>query len=81
MSNNPQTSVAPIQFGLPGAPGDAKAADSNVVRTYVNAEASAHIPFGRVCKLGTADAGGEGINGALVPSIKTDALKLVGSVI
>lgn len=76
MSSAPQTSVDTPQVGLPGAPADASAADENVVRTYVNEEASAHIPFGRICKLGTADAGGTGTNGAKVPSAQAD--KLIG---
>lgn len=76
MSSAPQTSVDTPQVGLPGAPCDAAAARDNVVRTYVNEEASAHVPFGRGVKLGTADAGGTGTNGAKVLSAKTD--KIVG---
>ncbi len=75
MSSAPQTSIDTPQFGLPGAPADAKSADDNVVRTYLQEEASAHIPFGRLVKLGTPDAG-TGCSGAKVPSAKTD--KLVG---
>jgi len=75
MSSAPQTSIDTPQVGLPGAPADAQSADDNFVRTYLQEEASAHIPFGRVCKLGTADAG-SGHSGAKIPSAKTD--KLVG---
>ncbi len=76
MSSAPQDLVESPLRGLPGAPCDAQAEVSNRVRTYLQEEASAHIPFGRVVQLGTADAGGTGVNGAKVPSAKTD--KLVG---
>lgn len=76
MSSAPQTSVGDPSIGVDGAPVDGYAARNNRVSTYLQEEASAHIPFGRACKLGTADAGGTGINGAKVPSAKTD--KIVG---
>lgn len=76
MSSAPQTSIDTPQIGVPGAPADADAARNNRVETYLQEEASEPIPFGRVCKLGTADAGGVGVNGAKIPSAKTD--KLVG---
>ena len=75
MTYAPQTAVGTPLVGLEGAPADSQAADDNVVRTYLQEESSAHIPFGRVVKLGTADAG-TGVSGAKVPSAKTD--KLVG---
>ncbi len=76
MTYAPQISVDAPLIGLEGAPATAQAADDNVVRTYLQEEGSAAIPFGRVVKLGTADAGGAGTNGAKIPSAKTD--KLVG---
>jgi hypothetical protein len=77
MSSAPQTSVnLDPDVGIPGTPTDDYAERHNRVSTYLQEEASAHIPFGRVCKLGTADAGGTGVNGAKIPSAKTD--KLVG---
>lgn len=72
MSSAPQTSVDDPQVGLPGAPCDSHAADDNLVRTYLQEESSAPIPFGYLLKLGTANAGGTGTNGAKLPTAKTD---------
>ncbi len=78
MSSAPQTSVDTPAYGEPGYPVDAYADRNNRVQTYINEEASAHLPFGFLVKLGTADLGGPGVNGAKLPSAKTD--KLVGFV-
>lgn len=78
MSSAPQTSVDTPAYGEPGYPTDAYATRHNRVETYINEEASAHLVFGRLVKLGTADLGGPGVNGAKVPSTKAD--KLVGFV-
>lgn len=77
MSSAPQTTVSlEPDVGVPGSPVHDYALRNNLVATYLQEEASAAIPFGRICKLGTADAGGVGTNGAKIPSAKTD--KLVG---
>lgn len=73
MSSAPQTSVSldPV-VGLPGAPGDDFAARFNRDSTYISEEASAGLPFGYLLKRGTANLGGTGVHGALLPTAKTD---------
>ncbi len=67
----PQSTVADApDYGIPGQLASLYGASEAKVNTFRNGEASAHIPFGRVVKLGSA----ERIAG--VPSAKTD--KLVG---
>ncbi len=74
--SGPQTEVANTpDYGMPGQLATLRAAADAKVDTYVQEEASAHIPFGRVVKLGTADLS-LGINGAKIPAAKTD--KLIG---
>ncbi len=72
----PQTTVQKHpDYGMPGQLATLRAAADAKVDTYLQEEASAHIPFGYVVKLGTPDLS-LGINGAKLPSAKTD--KLVG---
>lgn len=67
----PQTSVrTDPDYGIPGQLATLHGVMDAKVDTYRNEEASAHIPFGRVVKLGSAE------RLAKVPSAKTD--KLVG---
>lgn len=72
MSSAPQTSLDSPSRGIPGSPCDAAAAKANVNRTYLQEEASAAIPFGSLLKLGTVNAGDNGISGAKLPTAKTD---------
>jgi hypothetical protein len=77
MSYAPQTSVTSTpQYGVPGAPCDLDAERNNRTDTYINEEASAGIPFGFVVKLGSNNVDGGLVNGAKLPSAKTD--KLIG---
>lgn len=74
--SGPQTTVAAApDYGMPGQLATLRSAADAKVDAYIQEEASAHIPFGRVVQLGTADLG-DGVSGAKIPASKTD--KLVG---
>lgn len=72
--SGPQTSVANApDYGIPGQLATMHGAGHAKVDTVLQEEASAHIPFGYVVKLGTPNLS-LGINGAKIPAAKTDKL-------